>query len=114
MRPYIETPYTNFLSERGLKGDAVSKDNFPLPTLGKDLEGLRDQVYQGRGLAIVRGLDPQKYADPADLIVIYLGVSSYIAERRGKQDQRGSMLGKLPRNLLKADARVLTSSSSCN
>ncbi|KAI9689933.1 MAG: hypothetical protein M1822_009815 [Bathelium mastoideum] len=75
----------------GLKGDQVSKDSFPLPNLGKNLENLRDQVYEGRGLAIVRGLEQEKYS-ATDLIVVYLGISSYIAERRGKQDQRGSML----------------------
>ncbi|KAI9660053.1 MAG: hypothetical protein M1821_001405 [Bathelium mastoideum] len=79
----------------GLKGDQVSKDSFPLPNLGKNLENLRDQVYEGRGLAIVRGLEQEKYS-ATDLIVVYLGISSYIAERRGKQDQRGSMLGRLP------------------
>ncbi|KAL9096765.1 MAG: hypothetical protein Q9165_001253 [Trypethelium subeluteriae] len=75
----------------GLEGDKVSKDNFPLPNLGQQLEELRDQVYRGRGLAIVRGLEPQKYS-ATDLVVVYLGISSYIAERRGKQDQQGSTL----------------------
>lgn len=74
-----------------LEGEDVKPSNFPLPTLGKKLEALRDDVYQGHGFAIVRGLDPDKYSNE-DLIVVYLGVSSYIAERRGKQDQRGSML----------------------
>ncbi|KAI9696523.1 MAG: hypothetical protein M1820_008151 [Bogoriella megaspora] len=74
-------------------GDQVSKDNFPLPTLGPRLLELCNQVYEGRGLGIIRGLDPEKYANSsADLVVIYLGISSYIAERRGKQNQSGSML----------------------
>lgn len=48
-------------------------------------------VYDGRGFGIVRGLDPDDY-EIADLTTIYLGISSYIAQVRGKQDQRGSML----------------------
>ena len=48
-------------------------------------------LYAGRGFGIVRGLNPDDY-ELADLTAIYLGITSYIAEVRGKQDQRGSML----------------------
>lgn len=54
----------------------------------------RNDVYEGRGFAIVRGLDPDVYA-LEDLTVVYLGISSYVGERRGKQDQRGSMLSMI-------------------
>ena len=64
---------------------------FPLPTLGKTLERAAEDIYNGRGLIIVRGLDPDTLS-VEDSTLIYLGLSSYIAERRGKQDQRGSML----------------------
>ncbi|KAL5336517.1 hypothetical protein BJX70DRAFT_280719 [Aspergillus crustosus] len=74
-----------------LGGHEVSQATFPLPSLGKKLVNVRDDVYSGRGFAIVRGLDPDAYS-VEDLTVVYLGVSSYIGERRGKQDQRGSML----------------------
>jgi hypothetical protein len=56
---------------------------------------VRNDVYEGRGFAIVRGLDPDAYT-MEDLTVVYLGISSYIGERRGKQDQRGSMLSTVP------------------
>ncbi|KAL4975015.1 hypothetical protein BDW66DRAFT_167438 [Aspergillus desertorum] len=75
----------------GLGGHEVSQATFPLPSLGKELIKLRNDVYDGRGFAIVRGLDPDAYT-MEDLTVVYLGISSYIGERRGKQDQRGSML----------------------
>ena len=78
-------------SELGLPGPSVSKANFPLPTLGPILAGVRDDIYEGRGFAIVRGLNPNDY-NIADLTTVYLGLSSYIAQVRGKQDQRGSML----------------------
>jgi len=58
------------------------------------LSNLCADVYEGRGFAILRGLDPDAYS-VEDLTVVYLGVSSYIGERRGKQDQRGSMLSKI-------------------
>ena len=74
-----------------LDGEEVDRSTFPLPKLGKHLDQIRDDVYHGRGFAIVRGLDPEEYS-VEDLTVVYLGVSSYVAERRGKQDQRGSVL----------------------
>jgi hypothetical protein len=48
-------------------------------------------LYDGKGFGIVRGLNPDDYT-LSDLTIVYLGITSYIAEVRGKQDQRGSML----------------------
>ena len=83
----------NVLAEQGLDGDQVNQDNFPLRDLGKRLEAASKEVYEGKGFVIVRGLDPDLFS-AEDFTIVYLGVSSYIAERRGKQDQRGSMLSK--------------------
>ncbi|KAL2826069.1 hypothetical protein BDW59DRAFT_161191 [Aspergillus cavernicola] len=77
--------------ESGFSGHEVSQATFPLPSLEKELANVRNDVYEGRGFSIVRGLDPEAYS-VEDLTVVYLGISSYIGERRGKQDQRGSML----------------------
>lgn len=41
----------------------------------------------------MRGLNPDAFS-VEDLMTIYLGVSSYIGENRGKQDQRGSKLSR--------------------
>ena len=67
---------------------------FPLPTLGKTLERAAEDIYNGRGFVIVRGLDPDTLSTE-DCTTIYLGLSSYIAERRGMQDQRGTMLSMI-------------------
>lgn len=80
-------------SALGLDGNEVSPASFPLPTLGSRLTDICTQVYDGRGFAIVRGLDPDAYS-AEDLTIVYLGISSYIGGRRGKQDQRGSMLSE--------------------
>lgn len=72
----------------------MSPANFPLPNLSGKLKSLCADVYEGRGFAILRGLDPEAYS-VEDLTVVYLGISSYIGERRGRQDQRGSMLSKI-------------------
>ncbi|KAK5654756.1 hypothetical protein OQA88_7081 [Cercophora sp. LCS_1] len=76
---------------RKLDPSKVTKALFPLPTLGRRLEAICNDVYYGKGFGIVRGLDPDDY-ELSDLTVLYLGISSYIAQTRGKQDQRGSML----------------------
>lgn len=76
---------------RRLDASQVTKALFPLPNLGKRLTAIRDDLYAGRGFGIVRGLNPDDY-ELADVTILYLGISSYIAQVRGKQDQRGSML----------------------
>ncbi|KAK7425641.1 hypothetical protein QQZ08_007857 [Neonectria magnoliae] len=75
----------------GLDGDLVSRDNFPLPTLGPRLDQIRRDVHDGKGFGVIRGLDPQKYS-VEDLTVLYLGIQSYIANRHGRQDKKGNML----------------------
>lgn len=72
----------------------VNKATFPLPTLGSDLENLSSCVHEGRGFFVLRGLDPILFSKE-DNVVLYLGVSSYIAERRGRQNQDGMMLSNL-------------------
>ena len=81
---------------------------FPLPTLGKTLERAAEDLYNGRGFVIVRGLDPDSLS-VADSTIIYLGLSSYIAERRGKQDQRGSMLSMISVTALKLKVSITRS-----
>ncbi|KAJ4271888.1 hypothetical protein NW762_000597 [Fusarium torreyae] len=75
----------------GLDGDCVSRDNFPLPTLGPRLDRIRRDVYGGKGFGVIRGLNPQKYS-VEDLTVLYLGIQSYIANHHGRQDRKGNML----------------------
>jgi hypothetical protein len=77
-----------------LDGDLVTPDTFPLPTVGPDvLDLMRSELHKGRGFALLRGLDSNKYS-VEDLTTIYLGVQAYIANLRGRQDKKGNMLGK--------------------
>jgi hypothetical protein len=70
----------------------VNQDNFPLPTLGPKLRVLADDIHNGKGFHVVRGLDPNDYS-VEDLAIIQLGVQAYIADQCGRQDHRGNMLG---------------------
>jgi len=69
--------------------------SFPLPTLQHQLRELRLEVHHGRGFCVIRGLRPKDYS-PEENTILFLGLSSYIAERRGRQDQNGNMLSNAP------------------
>ncbi|KAK3486066.1 uncharacterized protein B0T23DRAFT_245056 [Neurospora hispaniola] len=80
-----------FFKTLDLGPDDVSKSNFPLPNLGPKLEEVSDIIHNGRGFVVLRGLNPDKYSS-TDNILLYLGVTSYIAETRGMQDFDGRMI----------------------
>jgi len=73
----------------------VGPQSFPLPNLGPKLYALSRDIHHGRGFGIIRGIDPGSHS-VEDLNMIYLGVQSYIADQRGRQDRRGNMLGWWP------------------
>ncbi|KAI5918225.1 hypothetical protein F4810DRAFT_726209 [Camillea tinctor] len=75
----------------GKKGSDVTQSSFPLPNLSEKLGEIRDNLYRGRGFSTIRGLDVDKYS-PDDLVIVYLGITSYIGEIRGKQNQDGVMM----------------------
>lgn len=80
-------------AEQELDGDEVSVENFPLPTLAPRLVAASEEIYNGLGAVILRGLDVDQFS-AADLATVFLGVSSYIAPKRGIQDRNGTMISK--------------------
>ncbi|KAM0321844.1 hypothetical protein ACHAQA_009849 [Verticillium albo-atrum] len=76
----------------GQDGDNVTRDTFPLPILGERLGKVSQDVHSGRGFAVIRGLDPEKYC-VEDMVLLYLGVQVCIANQQGRQDKEGNMLG---------------------
>jgi hypothetical protein len=87
-------------------GDLVEPDSFPLPTLGTKLRELSRDVHNGRGFCVIRGINPASYS-VEDLTLAYLGVQSYIAEQRGRQDKRGNMLGQCSGMLCSTDRLLM-------
>jgi hypothetical protein len=69
----------------------ISRANFPLPTLGARVIALGRSLYHGCGFFVLRGLDPTRYT-AEDNVILYVGVSSWVAEKRGRQDEHNSML----------------------
>lgn len=75
----------------GLYGSEVTANSFPLPTLGLKLLKTALDIHRGKGFAIIRGLDPKDFSTE-DNLIIFLGISSYIGSKRGRQDEDGNML----------------------
>ena len=69
----------------------VSQATFPLPKLRSKLEAVANDLHNGIGFAVLRGLNPARYT-ALDNVLLYLGVTSYIAEKRGCQDSSGAMI----------------------
>jgi hypothetical protein len=69
----------------------MSRETFPLPTLGERLLELGKSLYNGRGFFVIRGLDPTRYSSE-DNVTLYVGMSCWIAEKRGRQDEHNNML----------------------
>jgi hypothetical protein len=78
----------------GLDGQEVNRQNFPLPILQERLRACCLELHRGRGFFSLRGLDPDAYS-PEDNAILFLGISSYIGERRGKQDAQGNMFAHI-------------------
>lgn len=77
--------------------DDVCKETFPLPALRPRLEAIARELHGGRGFAVLRGLEPRRYT-ARDNLLIYLGLTAYIAEHRAVQDSGGSMISMSDRS----------------
>ncbi len=69
----------------------MSPATFPLPALGPRLTRAALDIHQGRGFAVIRGLDPGHFSQEENVLV-FLGLSSYVGALRGRQDEDGNML----------------------
>jgi hypothetical protein len=76
---------------RGLDLAAVTRADFPLPTLGPVLDRLRREVVDGRGFVLVRGMRV-KGRPIAETATAYWGVGSYFGSARS-QNGKGHLLG---------------------
>jgi hypothetical protein len=81
-----------FISVQGIDGDLVDSTNFPLPNLRHTLRKLSMELHSGRGFCVIRDLEYEKYS-VEDNMVIFLGIQSFIAETRARQDEKGNMIG---------------------
>ena len=76
---------------RGLELPAIRRADFPLPTLGPVLDRLCNEVLNGRGFVLLRGV-PVENRPIADSAAIYWGIGSYFGSARS-QNAKGHLLG---------------------
>jgi hypothetical protein len=65
----------------------VNQTTFPLPKLHATLRSISDELHNGHGFKVIRGIPVEKYTRTQNLI-IYGGISSHIAAIRGRQDNQ--------------------------
>ncbi|KAG6809387.1 hypothetical protein H0H92_000456 [Tricholoma furcatifolium] len=83
----------------------ISKATFPLPTLGNALTNLARELHSGRGFFLLRTIPVNSYSRE-DNILIYAGVSAWIAPLRGLQDKNGGVLSHI-KDLTKTRGRAV-------
>src|SRR5215471_3311102 len=70
---------------------AIGPDGFPLPTLGPRLGQLLDEVLNGRGFVLIRGLPIGRWTR-REAAIAFLGIGSHLGGLRS-QNAQGHILG---------------------
>src|ERR1700722_18432743 len=82
---------TRSVRARGLDIADVCREDFPLPTLGPQLDRLRAEVLNGRGFVLLRGM-PVENRPIAEAATAYWGVGTHFGSARS-QNAKGHLLG---------------------
>ena len=70
---------------------SINRSDFVLPRLGPVLDGLRDEILNGRGFVLLRGL-PVDGRPIAESAAAYWGIGTYLGHARS-QNAKGHVLG---------------------
>lgn len=100
---------------RALKILDIGQAQFPLPTLGPRLDKLLDELLDGRGFALVRGLPMERY-DTETAARAYWGLGRYLGDPRS-QNAKGDLLGHIidaNRSASDASARLYQTTETMN
>jgi Taurine catabolism dioxygenase TauD, TfdA family len=82
---------TRDVRARGVEIAEITRDDFPLPTLGPVLDRLRGEVVDGRGFVRLRGM-PVEDRPIAESATAYWGIGAYFGTARS-QNAKGHLLG---------------------
>ncbi|HEY3142058.1 MAG TPA: TauD/TfdA family dioxygenase [Acidimicrobiales bacterium] len=69
----------------------ITRATFPLPTLGPELAAITDELINGLGMVLIRGVPVEKYSKER-ASAIYWGVGTYLG-RPWPQNAKGHLLG---------------------
>ncbi|HXJ84165.1 MAG TPA: TauD/TfdA family dioxygenase [Candidatus Methylomirabilis sp.] len=75
----------------GLPLVEIDREHFPLTALRPRLQRVLDEIYDGRGFVVVRGLPVERYADD-DVGLIFWGIGRYLGTPL-YQNPQGDLLG---------------------
>lgn len=89
-RAELRAATRNALARQGNIKD-ITRADFPLPTLGPRLEALRQEVINGRGFVLIRGM-PIENLPFAEAAAMYWGLGTWFGAARS-QNTRGHLLG---------------------
>lgn len=79
------------VAEHGDDIAGLSASSFPLPTLGSVMLSLRDQLINGRGFALIRGLPVDDYTQ-REAATLFFGIGCHLGYARS-QNAAGHILG---------------------
>ena len=81
------------LRAKGLPFPDFTRDDFPLPRLSRQLKGFADELENGRGFKLLRGLPIERYSDD-EIRCLYYGLGLHMG-KPVRQNPRGELLGRL-------------------
>ena len=97
IRPFSEAELAELdaamrgVKARGLEIVDIDREAFPLPTLGRTLDGIRREVLHGRGFVLLRGIPVERYSIEESAI-IYFGLGTHLGVAIA-QNMKGHVLG---------------------
>lgn len=81
------------LRAKGLRFPDFSRDDFPIGPLGQELPRIADELENGRGFLLLRGLPIHRYSDE-ELKAVYYGIGLHLGTPV-RQNPRGDLLGEV-------------------
>jgi hypothetical protein len=81
------------VQRRGLAWPKFQREDFPLPTLSRELTAILDELETGRGFVLLRGLPVNRYTD-AELKTLYWGLGAHLGWPR-YQNATGELIGEV-------------------
>lgn len=96
----------NAVKARGLAFPNFSKDDFPIHALSDDMQRYAEELENGKGFLLLRGLPIARYSE-ADIEIIYYGIGRHLGTPVC-QNFKGDLLGKVMNvgDLAKKETRV--------
>jgi hypothetical protein len=103
---------TAAVRERGLDIAEIGRADFPLPRLGPRLDAMREEILNGRGFVLIRGLPVEGRPIAGNAVAYwaaaYWGIGTYLGNARS-QNAKGHLLGHVrDLGLATSDPRVRT------